>query len=79
MQIGNVEKQMIAHVTDGRFALALWLDPDSDGEEDDCEYAENADLLRQRAALLVERSRFHYAALYKWEGDWKFVEEYSRR
>lgn len=64
--------------SDGRFALALWKDPDSEGDEDDCEYADEAEDLRERARLLIRNSRFRYAALYRWDGDWTFMEEFQR-
>ncbi len=62
---------------DGRFALALWEDPDSEDEEDDCEYADDPEMLKTRAKLLLKRSRFRYAALYRWEGDWLLMEDFE--
>lgn len=67
--------------TDGRFALALWENPDSEGEENDCEYVDTEkelDELRSGASRLVNRSRYRHAILYRWEGDWIFMEEFER-
>lgn len=73
---------MAINSRDGRYALELWLNPDSEDDPDDNEFSDNLEELKERARVLLRAGRFKFIAVceynystQEWDDLWELPEQ----
>ena len=71
---------MAINLEDGWYALDCWIDPDSEGDADVTEYADEQEELEERAMQHLREGKYKWLSLLEWDDEaeeWNEIEIYS--